>query len=127
MPTQVIRNDLKFADLHICLKLPREATDFFGDLLFPYVENILKSSATKSFDEKEAEKLGDVVAGAVITSNGKLTPKFEYIAELREKNSPKILGDFGSDRFLHIFATITKWFLQESSYPGRRICECSCD
>jgi alpha-aminoadipic semialdehyde synthase len=26
-------------------QLPRESTDFFGDLLFPYVESILKSDA----------------------------------------------------------------------------------
>jgi len=79
-------------------QLPREATDFFGDLLYPHVEDILKSSATKPFDEKESERLGNVVSGAVITSNGKLTPKFEYIAELREKNAPKLAGDFSSDR-----------------------------
>ena len=29
-------------------QLPREATDFFGELLLPHVENILKSSADKA-------------------------------------------------------------------------------
>jgi hypothetical protein len=29
------------------------------------------------------ERMGSVVAGATITSNGKLTPDFEYIAKLR--------------------------------------------
>ena len=28
-------------------QLPREATNFFGDLLFPHVMNILKSDATQ--------------------------------------------------------------------------------
>ena len=28
-------------------QLPREATDFFGDLLLPHVMNILKSDATQ--------------------------------------------------------------------------------
>ena len=63
------------------LSLHREATDFFGDLLIPHVENIVKNNAAKPFDEKERAKVGDIVAGAVITSNGKLTPKYEYISE----------------------------------------------
>jgi len=28
-------------------QLPREATDFFGDLLFPHVMNILRSDASQ--------------------------------------------------------------------------------
>jgi len=79
-------------------QLPREATDFFGDLLYPHVEDIIKSRADKPFDEKEIEKVGPIVAGAVITTNGKLAPNFEYISDLREKNKPKISGDFSSDR-----------------------------
>ena len=59
----------------------REATDFFGDLLCPHVENIVRNNASKPFDEVERAKVGDIVAGAVITSNGKLTPKYEYIAK----------------------------------------------
>ena len=79
-------------------QLPREATDFFGDLLYPHVEDIIKSRADKPFDEKEIEKVGPIVAGSVITTNGKLAPNFEYIAELREKNKPKIVGDFSSEK-----------------------------
>ena len=79
-------------------QLPREATDFFGDLLFPHVENIVRSRADKPFDETEREKIGPIVAGAVITTNGKLAPDFTYIADLREKNKPKILGDFSSEK-----------------------------
>ena len=37
-------------------QLPREATDYFGDLLLPYVHNILKSDAKKPFLEN---KVGD--------------------------------------------------------------------
>jgi len=79
-------------------QLPREATDFFGDLLIPHVENIVKNNAAKPFDERERAKVGDIVAGAVITSNGKLTPKYEYISELRAEKAVKIGGDFSSDR-----------------------------
>ncbi len=63
-------------------QLPREATDFFGDLLLPHVMDIMKSDAGQSFDES-VSRMGPVVSGAVIASNGRLTPNFTYIDELR--------------------------------------------
>ena len=45
--------------------------------------------------------MGAVVSGSVITSNGKLTPNFEYIAGLRAANEAKtnsIPGDFNSEK-----------------------------
>jgi len=45
-----------------------------------------RSDASKPF-ESESGKLGEVVSGAVITSNGKLTKDFEYIRELRMTSS----------------------------------------
>ena len=75
------RNDDEIFCLDDNLSLNREATDFFGDLLCPHVENIVRNNASKPFDETERAKVGDIVAGAVITSNGKLTPKYEYIAK----------------------------------------------
>ena len=75
-------------------QMPMEATDYFGDLLYPHVQNILKSDATDEFDEDQKSRLGDVVSGAVITSNGKLTPSFEYINELRSK--AVVQGDFST-------------------------------
>ncbi|GAU93379.1 hypothetical protein RvY_05331 [Ramazzottius varieornatus] len=62
-------------------QLPREATDFFGELLLPHVPDLLKSDATSSFESYEA---GSVVKNAVIASNGKLTPNFSYIDDLRQ-------------------------------------------
>ena len=79
-------------------QLPREATDFFGDLLYPHVFDILKSDASQTFAEHEIQKMGPVVSGAVITSGGKLTPNFEYIAKLREANETIIPGDFSSEK-----------------------------
>ncbi|XP_041988048.1 alpha-aminoadipic semialdehyde synthase, mitochondrial [Aricia agestis] len=64
-------------------QLPRESTDFFGDLLYPYSEDIMASDATKPLED---HKFSPVVQGAIITSNGKLTPPFEYINELRMSN-----------------------------------------
>ncbi|KAI5643420.1 saccharopine dehydrogenase NADP binding domain-containing protein [Phthorimaea operculella] len=65
-------------------QLPRESTDFFGDLLYPYAEDIMNSDATKPLEE---HNFTPVVQGAIITSNGRLTPPFEYINELRQANT----------------------------------------
>uniref|UniRef100_A0A671P7R4 Alpha-aminoadipic semialdehyde synthase, mitochondrial-like n=1 Tax=Sinocyclocheilus anshuiensis TaxID=1608454 RepID=A0A671P7R4_9TELE len=59
-------------------QMPIEATEYFGDRLFPYIWEM-----------------------AVITSNGKLTPKFEYIQKLRERReSEQILKKGGMKRVL---------------------------
>uniref|UniRef100_A0A8C2H3F5 Aminoadipate-semialdehyde synthase n=1 Tax=Cyprinus carpio TaxID=7962 RepID=A0A8C2H3F5_CYPCA len=59
-------------------QMPIEATEYFGDRLFPYIWEM-----------------------AVITSNGKLTPKFEYIQKLRERReSEQILKKEGMKRVL---------------------------
>lgn len=80
-------------------QLPREATDFFGDLLFPHVMNILKSDASQPFEEHEKNKMGPVVSGAVITSNGKLSKDFEYIADLRStQERVNVPGDFQAQK-----------------------------
>jgi alpha-aminoadipic semialdehyde synthase len=67
-------------------QLPTEATDYFGELLFPYALDILKSDASKPLEEHD---FLPEVEGAIIASNGKLTPNYEYINELREANSRK--------------------------------------
>jgi alpha-aminoadipic semialdehyde synthase len=38
-------------------QLPREATDYFGDLLLPYVPDILKSDAKKPFLENQVRRM----------------------------------------------------------------------
>ncbi|XP_046412347.1 alpha-aminoadipic semialdehyde synthase, mitochondrial isoform X1 [Neodiprion pinetum] len=64
-------------------QLPRESTDFFGDLLYPYVPDIIQSDARKPLEE---HNFSPAVYGAIIASNGQLTPNFEYIQELRQVN-----------------------------------------
>ena len=60
------------------------------------------------FEEHEIGKIGDVVAGSVICSNGNLTPNFEYIAKLRAENeasaAPK--GDFSTEKKVSTLAII---------------------
>lgn len=64
-------------------QLPTEATDYFGELLYPYALDILKSDAFKPLEEHQ---FLPEVEGAIIASNGELTKNFEYINELREQN-----------------------------------------
>uniref|UniRef100_A0A131XMG5 Putative lysine-ketoglutarate reductase/saccharopine dehydrogenase n=1 Tax=Hyalomma excavatum TaxID=257692 RepID=A0A131XMG5_9ACAR len=61
-------------------QLPLEATDYFGKLLMPYINDIIDSDATKPLSQ---HRMSPVVEGAVIASNGKLTPSYEYIEDLR--------------------------------------------
>ncbi|XP_011313787.1 alpha-aminoadipic semialdehyde synthase, mitochondrial isoform X2 [Fopius arisanus] len=65
-------------------QLPKEATDFFGDLLYPYTLDIIRSEAKKPLEE---HNFTPAVHGAIIASNGRLTPNFEYIQELRQMNN----------------------------------------
>lgn len=79
-------------------QLPIEATEYFGDRFFPYIWEMLPSDATRPLEE---EDFSPQVRDAVITSNGKLTPKFEYIQKLREKReSEQILKKAGMKRVL---------------------------
>ncbi|XP_070187813.1 alpha-aminoadipic semialdehyde synthase, mitochondrial-like isoform X2 [Littorina saxatilis] len=64
-------------------QIPREATDFFGGLLLPYIPEMLRSNAEKPLEEYDADP---IVRNAVITSNGQLTPNFRYINEMRQKS-----------------------------------------
>ncbi|XP_035866748.1 alpha-aminoadipic semialdehyde synthase, mitochondrial isoform X3 [Phyllostomus discolor] len=62
-------------------QLPIEATEYFGDMLYPYVEEMILSDATQPL---ESQNFSPVVRDAVITSNGTLPDKFKYIQKLRE-------------------------------------------
>ncbi|XP_026166713.1 alpha-aminoadipic semialdehyde synthase, mitochondrial isoform X2 [Mastacembelus armatus] len=79
-------------------QLPIEATEYFGDRLFPYIWEMLPSDATRPLDE---EDFSPQVRDAVITSNGALTPKFEYIEKLRERREKaQIMKKAGMKRVL---------------------------
>jgi alpha-aminoadipic semialdehyde synthase len=71
-------------------EFPREATQWFGDHLLPFLGQIVKSDpANPNFED-----LPPPIARAVITTHGRLTPNFEYISDLRkvrEKSSKRVL------------------------------------
>ncbi|XP_070558527.1 alpha-aminoadipic semialdehyde synthase, mitochondrial-like [Ptychodera flava] len=64
-------------------QLPREATDFFGGLLLPYVKEM--SSMDANIPLEREPHLSPVVRDAIICSNSELTPKYQYIQDLRRK------------------------------------------
>ncbi|XP_029009341.1 alpha-aminoadipic semialdehyde synthase, mitochondrial [Betta splendens] len=79
-------------------QLPVESTMCFGDQLAPYMLELLESDASRSLEE---EKFSNTVRNAVITSNGKLTPNFQYITELRqEREKAQITKRNGMNRVL---------------------------
>lgn len=59
----------------------------FSGLLKQWIPDLVKSDASKDIDE---QGLVDELKRAVITTKGKLTPNFEYIQSLREKNEEKL-------------------------------------
>eukprot|EP00750_Incisomonas_marina_P003937 INCI13427.10.p1 GENE.INCI13427.10~~INCI13427.10.p1 ORF type:complete len:1071 (+),score=195.88 INCI13427.10:193-3405(+) len=66
-------------------ELPKEATDHFGDHLMPLLPNLLDSDGNLSLEEQQAQ-LNPSWFGAMITSQGELTPSFRYISDLRANN-----------------------------------------
>ncbi|RVE71268.1 hypothetical protein OJAV_G00050070 [Oryzias javanicus] len=79
-------------------QLPIEATEYFGDRLFPYIWEMLPSNASRPLEE---EDFSPQVRDAIITSNGTLTPKFEYIEKLRERREKsQIMKKTGIKRVL---------------------------
>ncbi|KAI6211451.1 Alanine dehydrogenase PNT and Saccharopine dehydrogenase domain containing protein [Aphelenchoides besseyi] len=83
-------------------QLPLEATEQFGNLLFPYINDMLNCSTDQPFDNLQCRP---EVKNAIITSDGKLTPNFRYIEDLRQdqKNQlaqkAKVMAD-GAHRIL---------------------------
>ncbi|KXJ12709.1 alpha-aminoadipic semialdehyde synthase, mitochondrial [Exaiptasia diaphana] len=74
-------------------QLPREATDYFGRLLLPWIPEMIDSHATEPFEKQT--HLSGTIKNAIITSNGTLTPNFKYIADLRkriEESKARALG-----------------------------------
>uniref|UniRef100_A0A7N8XBG7 Aminoadipate-semialdehyde synthase n=1 Tax=Mastacembelus armatus TaxID=205130 RepID=A0A7N8XBG7_9TELE len=78
-------------------QLPIEATEYFGDRLFPYIWEMLYLLERDCF----TYVIFFLFLKAVITSNGALTPKFEYIEKLRERREKaQIMKKAGMKRVL---------------------------
>jgi len=71
--------------------MPREASNHFGSKLMPFVKQVVESN----FDTPWAEvkDLPVEIYNAVICADGKLTPQYDYIAELRALNERSTKND----------------------------------
>ena len=58
-------------------ELPREASQFFGDQLMPFLEDLSSSDGTKPYSKQD--DLPPALRGAVIACNGRLTPDYTYV------------------------------------------------
>uniref|UniRef100_A0A8C2XBR4 Aminoadipate-semialdehyde synthase n=2 Tax=Cyclopterus lumpus TaxID=8103 RepID=A0A8C2XBR4_CYCLU len=85
-------------------QLPVGATEYFGDRLFPYLWEMVgeRRPGVKIRNQKDGTfKYSVVSSSAVITSNGVLTPKFEYIEKHRERREKaQIMKKAGMKRVL---------------------------
>jgi alpha-aminoadipic semialdehyde synthase len=61
-------------------ELPREASKHFGDLLLPFIETLCASNPNVPFEQ--TTDLPAELKGAVIAQNGRLAPKYAYIAPM---------------------------------------------
>uniref|UniRef100_A0A8C4IV44 Alpha-aminoadipic semialdehyde synthase, mitochondrial n=1 Tax=Dromaius novaehollandiae TaxID=8790 RepID=A0A8C4IV44_DRONO len=97
-------------------QLPIEATEYFGDMLFPYIEEMLLSEGSQPL---ESQNYSSVVRDAVIASNGSLTAKFEYIQKLRETRKSSLCQHCCSED-LHITATSYKEYAQSLNMDKKK-------
>jgi len=66
-------------------EFPREATNWFGDCLLPFVEPVARAPFHLSYEEL-GEVLPPEVYKSVLLLHGQLAPPYRYIAEWRRRN-----------------------------------------
>lgn len=102
---------------HLPSECPRDASQHFGSALMPFLPQIAASDGSKPFDQQD--DLSPEIRGCIIASNGKLTPTFEYIHELRAKNeelallSKKKILVLGSG---YVAGPLVEYLLRNSNY-----------
>lgn len=67
---------------HLPAEMPKEASNHFGEKLMPFVKAVALSDFSLPFELQN--DLPPEIKKAVICCHGKLTPSYEYIAELRK-------------------------------------------
>ncbi len=69
---------------HLPAEFPMEASRDFGSKLYPLLEKVCKSPLTDDLVDQRSQ-LGEELYSGLVTSQGRLTPNFEYIAKLRRE------------------------------------------
>lgn len=62
---------------HLPAEMPKEASNHFGEQLFPFVKAVVNSDPTKPF--AEIDDMPNEIKKAMICYQGELTPEFKYI------------------------------------------------
>ncbi len=70
-------------------ELPLEASIYFGDSLLPLLPSVARSDAHAPLEQQRAS-LPRELFDAMVTCSGALTPRFQYITELRRAYDSKI-------------------------------------
>lgn len=64
--------------------MPIESSMHFGEKLLPFLEDLVRSDTKTPFEE--LNDIPDVIKQAILCCNGKLTPNYKYISQLRKYN-----------------------------------------
>jgi alpha-aminoadipic semialdehyde synthase len=62
---------------HLPAEMPKEASNHFGEKLFPFVEAVVNSNQAIKADD--STDLPEEILGAIICSHGELTKRYKYI------------------------------------------------
>ncbi|XP_065312549.1 alpha-aminoadipic semialdehyde synthase, mitochondrial-like isoform X2 [Gordionus sp. m RMFG-2023] len=100
-------------------QIPIEATDFFGELLLPFIPDMLKLSTSKVPLEKI--EISTVIKNAIIASDKKLTPNFAYIQELRNVQKQTFKSSGKKPKILilgagYVCGPVVEYLSRENSY-----------
>lgn len=67
---------------HLPAEMPKEASNHFGEKLYPFAKVVVKSDPSLPF-----EKMTDIpneIRNAIICCHGELTPNYSYIMRMRK-------------------------------------------
>lgn len=66
---------------HLPAEIPIEASKCIGESLLPFIEDIIRSDAMTKF--RDLIDLPEIIKKAIVCCNGRLTPNFRYINQIR--------------------------------------------
>lgn len=69
---------------HLPAEMPIESSMHFGEKLLPFLKDLVRSDTKTPFEE--LNDIPDVIKQAILCCNGKLTPNYKYISQLRKYN-----------------------------------------
>ena len=88
-------NEILFHSVdHLPAEMPKEASNHFGSKLFPFVKQVVEADFNTPWGS--VKDLPEEIYNAVIAADGRLTPQYAYIADLRALNERTDAHESGS-------------------------------